>query len=124
MNYVLENEFNEDIIKANYDYYYKYTEHGSSLSASMYSIAASKINYLDDAFEMFMKSASIDLGTEQKMFAGGIYIGGTHPASNGGSYLSLLKGIFACFISHLEKKKSQKRIKFVGGNSTCALHPF
>ena len=103
---LLENEFNEDIIKVNYDYYYKYTEHGSSLSASMYSIAASKINYLDDAFEMFMKSASIDLGTEQKMFAGGIYIGGTHPASNGGSYLSLLKGM--CGMKYVDGKYTFK----------------
>ena len=29
----------------------------------------------------------------QVMFAGGIYIGGTHPASNGGAYLSLLFGM-------------------------------
>ena len=90
---LLNEEFNCDIKKANFDFYYPYTEHGSSLSSSMYSILASELNYNDIAYDMFMKSATIDLGTNQKMFAGGIYIGGTHPASNGGSYLSLLFGI-------------------------------
>lgn len=79
--------------KANFDFYYPYTEHGSSLSSSMYSIIASMIDNSSIAYDMFMKSASIDLGSEQKMFAGGIYIGGTHPASNGGAYLSLLFGM-------------------------------
>lgn len=90
---LLNEEFNESVKKANFDFYYPYTEHGSSLSSSMYSIVASELNYTDIAYDMFMKSATIDLGTNQKMFAGGIYIGGTHPASNGGSYLSLLFGI-------------------------------
>ena len=89
---LLSNYFNDDVLKANFDFYYPYTEHGSSLSASMYSIAASFINKADIAYQMFIKSATIDLGVDQKMFAGGIYIGGTHPASNGGSYLSLLFG--------------------------------
>ncbi len=35
--------FNIDLLKANFDFYYPYTEHGSSLSASMYSIIASYI---------------------------------------------------------------------------------
>ena len=91
---VLHNDrFSKDIIKANYDYYEHFTEHGSSLSASMYSIAASMIGYNDFAYQMFLKSAMIDLGLKQKMFAGGIYIGGTHPASNAGAYLSLIFGM-------------------------------
>ena len=91
---VLLNEmFDNKTNKANFDYYYPFTEHGSSLSSSMYSIVASKIGYEKLAYEMFMKSAEIDLGTNQKMFAGGIYIGGTHPASNAGAYLSVIFGM-------------------------------
>ena len=90
---LLSNDFDSDVKKANFDYYIKYTEHGSSLSSSMYSILASNINKTDIAYDMFIKSASIDLGTNQKMFAGGIYIGGTHPASNGGAYLSVVFGM-------------------------------
>lgn len=88
-----QNMFSLDVIKANFDYYYCLTEHGSSLSSSMYSIAASAIGYSEIAYEMFIKSASIDLGLNQKMYAGGIYIGGTHPASNAGAYLSLVYGM-------------------------------
>lgn len=85
--------YGDEVVKANYDYYLKYTEHGSSLSSSMYSICASRLGYHEDAYKMMLKSAKIDLGKEQKMFAGGIYIGGTHPASNGGAYLSLVFGM-------------------------------
>ncbi|MBR0294483.1 MAG: glycoside hydrolase family 65 protein, partial [Bacilli bacterium] len=79
-------------LRSNYDYYYPYTEHGSSLSASMYSLSASKLKIEGDAYHLFKKSAHIDLGIEQKMYAGGIYIGGTHPASNAGAYLSVVLG--------------------------------
>ena len=78
--------------KQNYEYYLPFTEHGSSLSSSMYSILASKIDKNEDAYQMFRKSSGIDLGTNQKMYAGGIYIGGTHPASNAGAYLSVIFG--------------------------------
>ena len=88
----LSDDFSLEVIKANYDYYYPYTEHGSSLSSSIYAVSGAKLSYLDIAYKMFTKSSSIDLGTDQKMFAGGIYIGGTHPASNAGSYLSLIYG--------------------------------
>ena len=78
--------------RANYDYYFPFTEHGSSLSSSMYSILGSHIGEREEAYKMFRKSSGIDLGTDQKMYAGGIYIGGTHPASNAGAYLSIVFG--------------------------------
>lgn len=89
---LLNHDYDNEILRKNYEYYYPYTEHGSSLSASVYSIAASKIDKLDDAYYLFRKSSGIDLGTDQKMYAGGIYIGGTHPASNAGAYLSIVLG--------------------------------
>ena len=78
--------------KQNYQYYFPFTEHGSSLSSSMYSVLGSHIGEIETAYKMFRKSAGIDLGTDQKMYAGGIYIGGTHPASNAGAYLSIVFG--------------------------------
>ncbi|MBQ9730960.1 MAG: glycoside hydrolase family 65 protein [Bacilli bacterium] len=90
---LLNEQFSKDVLKANFEFYYPYTEHGSSLSASMYSIVASLIGENELAYDNFIKSATIDLGTNQKIWAGGIYIGGTHPASNGGSYLSLVIGM-------------------------------
>ena len=80
-------------LKANYEYYLPFTEHGSSLSSSMYSIAAARCGDVKTAYELFRKSSGIDLGGKQKHFAGGIYIGGTHPASNAGAILSFLYGL-------------------------------
>ena len=93
---LLSEEFPLAVKKANYDYYFPRTEHGSSLSSSMYSLLSSEIGELDYAYSMFRKSASIDLYGPQKLFAGGIYIGGSHPASAGGAYLSCIYG-FAGF---------------------------
>lgn len=89
---LLSDEFPLSIKKANYDYYFPRTEHGSSLSSSMYSLLATEIGENEYAYKMFRKSASIDLYGPQKLFAGGIYIGGSHPASEGGAYMSLLYG--------------------------------
>ena len=77
----------------NYKFYLPYTEHGSSLSSSAYSIAAALCDDIDAAYSLFRKSSSIDLGGEQKNYAGGVYIGGTHPASNAGAILSLMCGL-------------------------------
>ena len=102
----------------NYNYYLEYTEHGSSLSSSMYAILGSKIGGDTLPYEFYKKSASIDLGTEQKMYAGGIYIGGTHPASNAGAYLSVVYGFAGLYFDesgpHLNPHlpKNIKKIKF------------
>ena len=85
-------DFLKEIIKKNYEYYLPYTEHGSSLSSSMYALCALEAGDYDNAYKMFRKSSSIDLGVDQKMYAGGIYIGGTHPASNAGAYLDAVYG--------------------------------
>lgn len=92
--------FSYNILKKNYDYYSIRTEHGSSLSNSMHSLLATKIGYEEDAFKYFYESANIDLRTNQKNYAGGIYIGGTHPASNGGAYLSLIWGFLGLEIKN------------------------
>lgn len=78
---------------ANYLYYEPYTEHGSSLSSSMHALLASELGMEDEAYRMFFKSATADLRDGGKEFAGGIYIGGTHVASAGGAYMSLVYGL-------------------------------
>ena len=58
----------------------------------MYSLLASRIGESEMAYELYLKSASIDLSNNQKLYAGGIYIGGTHPAASGGAYIDYLEG--------------------------------
>ncbi len=89
---VLPERFSKEVKQANYDYYLPYTEHGSSLSASMYGLCACQIQRPQEAWELFCKTASVDLGGGGKKFAGKIYIGGTHPASCGGAWMMAALG--------------------------------
>ena len=84
---LLPEDFSDEAVAANWDYYEPRTEHGSSLSACMYALTACRIGKLDRAWELFMKTASIDLEGGGKQWAGEIYIGGTHPAANGGAWM-------------------------------------
>ena len=85
-------EYTDDELSANWEYYEPRTEHGSSLSACMYALTACRIGRLDRAWELFMKTATIDLVGGGKQWAGEIYIGGTHPASNGGAWMIAVLG--------------------------------
>ncbi len=93
-----KNRFSYEVKKANFDFYYPYTEHGSSLSNSMYSLLASDIGELDLAYLSFRKSAGVEFNKNNKMYAGGIYIGGTHPASNAGAFLAIFYGMLGFYI--------------------------
>ncbi len=73
--------------EACYDYYEPRTEHGSSLSACMYALTACRIGHPGEAWRLFMKTAAVDVLGGGKKWAGEIYIGGTHPAANGGAWM-------------------------------------
>ena len=81
------NDFSDDEIAANWAYYEPRTEHGSSLSACMYALTACRIGQMEAAWDLFMRTAMIDIEGGGKQWAGEIYIGGTHPASNGGAWM-------------------------------------
>ncbi len=85
-------DYPEDILLQNWDYYEPRTEHGSSLSACMYAILACKCHMPDKAYPFFMKSALSDISGKGKEWAGLIYIGGTHPAASGGAYMTAIEG--------------------------------
>ena len=89
---VLQNEFSNENKKANWDFYEPYTEHGSSLSACAYSIVAANIGDADWAYKYFMKTASVDLTGNTRQYLGSLYIGGTHPAANGGAWNTAIFG--------------------------------
>jgi kojibiose phosphorylase len=84
--------YSRGIKKANWDYYESRTEHGSSLSACAYALVATEIGKLEWAYEYFMKTATIDLVGKYKLYAGTIFIGGSHPAANGGAWMTAIYG--------------------------------
>ncbi len=89
---VFRNEYETEVKKANWEFYEPYTEHGSSLSACAYAIVAAEIGDTDWAYKYFMKTASVDLTGNTKQYLGSLYIGGTHPAANGGAWNTAIFG--------------------------------
>lgn len=89
---VLNNKFSNKIKLANWEFYEPYTEHGSSLSACAYAIVAANIGNTEWAYKYFMKTATVDLDGNSKQYLGTLYIGGSHPAANGGSWNTAIFG--------------------------------
>lgn len=92
MLYLFRNEYSKEVKEANWQYYEPRTEHGSSLSPCIYSLLSCDIGSEEWAYPFFVKTANVDLTGESKQFAGSIYIGGTHPAANGGTWMSAILG--------------------------------
>lgn len=85
-------EYSREVLRKNWDYYEPRTEHGSSLSACMYALLACRYGEPDRAYPFFMKSAQADWLGGGKQWAGLVYIGGTHPAAEGGAWKVLAEG--------------------------------
>jgi trehalose/maltose hydrolase-like predicted phosphorylase len=77
---------------ANWRYYEQRTEHGSSLSACGYALLAAQCGMRERACALFRKTAELDLKGDYKLFLGTLYIGGTHPAANGGAWMAAIHG--------------------------------
>lgn len=90
--FCMQNRFSEEVMRANYDYYEPRCEHGSSLSPSAHSIIAGKIGYLDDAYDYFMESCTVDLYNRSKAIHGGTFIGGIHTAACGAAWKMIVQG--------------------------------
>ena len=115
---MLSEEFSDETKRVNLKFYEPRTEHGSSLSACMYSLLSCKTGDAEFAYPFFMKSAEADLHSSGKEWAGLIYIGGTHPASEGGAWMVAVFGFAGLEIKDGEiicnphLPKAWKSIKF------------
>ncbi|WP_368259634.1 glycosyl hydrolase family 65 protein, partial [Enterococcus sp. 2201sp1_2201st1_C11_2201SCRN_220225] len=85
-------EYPLEFLQKNWEYYEPRTEHGSSLSACLYALVACRFGNQEWAYPFFMKTATVDLSGKSKQYAGTIYIGGTHPAANGGAWMTAVLG--------------------------------
>lgn len=97
LQYLLEDNFDLETIKINYEYYEKRTLHKSSLSPCTYAIMGIKIGDYTRAYDYFMKSATVDLEDNQDNSEHGL-----HAASTGGTWQVVMFG-FAGF--KLDKEK-------------------
>lgn len=85
--YVLEHEFDENTIRRNFDFYEPRTVHESSLSPCIHSILASKLGYGDKAYELYLRTARLDLDDYNKEVNQGLHI-----TSMAGTWMTIVEG--------------------------------
>jgi len=85
--YFFENEFDLETIKRNFNFYEPFTVHESSLSPCVHAILACKIGNIDKAYEMYLRTARLDLDDYNNDTEDGLHI-----TSMGGTWMSIIKG--------------------------------
>jgi maltose phosphorylase len=85
--YFFEDDFDEDTHRRNFEFYEQFTVHESSLSPCVHSILAAKIGNFDKAYEMYVRTARLDLDNYNNDTEDGLHI-----TSMAGSYLSIVQG--------------------------------
>jgi len=89
LQYLLRDQYSDEQIRINYDYYNPRTDHtyGSSLGPSIQAIVACMMGYPDDAYEHFIRAVRADLRDVRGNAGDGI-----HAASAGGTWQSVVFG--------------------------------
>jgi maltose phosphorylase len=85
--YLFEDQFDTDTIRRNFDFYEPMTVHESSLSACIYSIMASRIGNIEKAYELYLRTARLDLDDYNREVADGLHI-----TSMAGTWLAIVEG--------------------------------
>lgn len=85
--YLFEDQFDTDTIKRNYDFYEPMTVHESSLSACIHSIVASRIGNIEKAYELYLRTARLDLDDYNNEVSEGLHI-----TSMAGTWLAIVEG--------------------------------
>ncbi|MFG6116195.1 glycoside hydrolase family 65 protein [Halobacillus sp. MO56] len=85
--YFLNHRFTLEEKKNNFDFYEPMTVHESSLSPCVHSIIAAEIGYEEKAYEMYLRTARLDLDNYNNDTEDGLHI-----TSMAGSWLSIVHG--------------------------------
>ena len=85
--YFFEDHYEEDAIKRNFDFYEPLTVHESSLSPCVHTILAAKLGYKEQAYELYLRTARLDLDDYNNEVNQGLHI-----TSMAGTYLSIVEG--------------------------------
>ena len=85
--YLFEDEFQLDDIERNFEFYEPMTVHESSLSPCVHAILAAKIGLKDKAYEMYLRTARLDLDDYNNDTEDGLHI-----TSMAGTWMSVVKG--------------------------------
>jgi maltose phosphorylase len=86
--YLFQENFTKEEIKRHFDFYEPLTVHESSLSPCVHSILAAKIGYQDKSYEMYLRTARLDLDDYNNDTEDGLHI-----TSMGGTWMSFVMGL-------------------------------
>lgn len=130
LQYLLRNDYSDESVRVNYDYYTPRTDHtyGSSLGPSIMTIMACDVGKPDDAYEHFIRAVRADLRDVRGNAGDGI-----HAASAGGTWQAIVFGFAGLRVTasgwtiHPRLPRHWKRLafKFVhhGKVQEVDLHP-
>ncbi|MBI9104426.1 MAG: glycoside hydrolase family 65 protein [Spirochaetales bacterium] len=85
--FIFEDEFDKETIKRNFDFYEPRTVHESSLSPCVHSILAASLGYTEKAYEMYLRTARLDLDDYNNDTEDGC-----HTTSMSGSWMAIVIG--------------------------------
>jgi maltose phosphorylase len=85
--YLFEDKYDTATIKRNFDFYEPMTVHESSLSACIHSIMASRIRNIGKAYELYLRTARLDLDDYNHEVGDGLHI-----TSMAGTWLAIVEG--------------------------------
>jgi maltose phosphorylase len=85
--YFFEDKYDIATIRRNFDFYEPMTVHESSLSACIHSILASRIGNIEKAYELYLRTARLDLDDYNNEVGDGLHI-----TSMAGTWLAIVEG--------------------------------
>ena len=85
--YFFEDQFEEDTLRRNFDFYEPLTVHESSLSPCVHSILAAKLGKQDQAYAFYLRTARLDLDDYNAEVEEGLHI-----TSMAGTWMSIVEG--------------------------------
>ena len=85
--YFFQNHFSKETLQKHYDFYSQFTVHESSLSPCVHSILAAKLGMIDEAYQLYLRTARLDLDDYNKEVHEGLHI-----TSMAGTWLSIVEG--------------------------------
>jgi maltose phosphorylase len=85
--YWFEDEFDRDSIERHFDFYEPLTVHESSLSSCIHSILAATIGRQEKAYDMYLRTARLDLDDYNNDTCDGLHI-----TSMGGTWMAFVQG--------------------------------
>jgi maltose phosphorylase len=85
--YFFEDDYSDETLRRNFDFYEARCVHESSLSPSIHSILAAKLKDNDRAYKLYLRTARLDLDDYNKEVKDGLHI-----TSMAGTWLAIVQG--------------------------------